>query len=337
MIITSENTSLHAPTYGWNYGHAGPYMDRRERVERILREVRDRGYGELIKEAGSHGLGPIRAVHDIKVIEFLQDCRSLGEDEGVYPYVFPYEPEFASPRTDLKQAGYYCFDVGTVVRRDTFVSAASAVDTAVQGAKFLLEEKAGQVFALCRPPGHHADRYVYGGLCFFNNAAAAARLLSDCGRVAILDLDFHHGNGTQGIFYRDPHVFYVSIHGDPKRHFPFFCGHADETGADLGEGTNLNVPLKPGTGFEEYHGHVNRAMSRIARFAPTYLVISMGFDTLVKDPLGDFELSYESFYTLGSLVRDAGYPALACMEGGYDLDSLGTTAVNFIEGLLDLR
>ncbi len=336
MIITSEKTTLHAPTHGWDYGHAGPYMDRRERVDAILSEVRSRGYDDLVREARTHGLGPIRAVHTVELIDHLRACRTLDEDQGVYPYVFPYHPEFSTARTDLKQAGYYSFDVGTVVRKDTFVSAVASVDTAVTGAEELLDERAQQVFAISRPPGHHADRAVYGGLCFFNNAAAAARVLSDYDRVAILDLDFHHGNGTQGIFYHDPHVLYVSIHGDPERHFPFFCGHPDETGADLGEGANLNIPLAPGTDFEQYHAHLNRAFSRIGRFAPRFLVVSIGFDTFVKDPLGDFRLPADSFRSLGREIRQTGYRVLACLEGGYDIDDLGSTAADFIEGLLDL-
>ncbi len=218
-------------------------------MEVILDEVRKRGYGELIRQAHSHGPGPVRAVHDPKLIDSIQACGHLKDGQQVYPYVFPYDCSFTSPRTNLTLAGYYSFDVGTVFCKNTYTSAVAATDIAVEAAKSILDERSSAVFALCRPPGHHADRSVYGGLCFFNNAAIAARKLSDHGRAAILDLDFHHGNGSQGIFYNDPHVLYVSIHGDPKRHFPFICGHADEIGAGLGEGGESEYPAGTGRGF----------------------------------------------------------------------------------------
>jgi acetoin utilization deacetylase AcuC-like enzyme len=312
-------------------------MDSPERVRAIIAELQSRGYGKHIHPVPRYGIEPVRRVHDSRLIGFLSSCSSLGPDRFVYPYVFPYAPEFSSDRTDLTMAGYYCFDVGTVVTQDTFTAACAAADIAVHGAYELIRNNTGQVCGLTRPPGHHADRHVYGGLCFFNNAAIAARQLSDHGRTAVLDLDLHHGNGTQGIFYRDPEVLYVSIHASPEKHFPFFCGHADETGAGDGEGANMNMPLDAGTDFPGYMLYVKRAFSWIQEFSPEFLVVSMGFDTFARAPLGDFHLPAEGFFRLGRDIRRTGYPILACLEGGYDAVHLGIPAADFIEGLLDLR
>lgn len=333
MIIHKEETRLHAPAFGPDHGTAGTYMDSHERVERILGALREAGFQEYLANPRDFGMEGIEAVHDRRLIQHIRSSEELESDQTVYPYVFPYRSDFCSPDTDLHQAGYYCFDVGTVMQRGTFPAAKAAADTALEGAELILEGRVHQVFALSRPPGHHADREFYGGLCFFNNAAVAARRLSRKGPAAILDLDFHHGNGSQGIFYYDPDVLYVSIHGDPRRHFPFLSGHSREVGAGPGEGLTVNYPLPPGVDLDRYRSYLARALERIRDFGPHALVVSLGFDTHREDILGDAVFRSEDFRALAEDLRATGYPLLVCLEGGYHLDSIGINASHFVHGL----
>lgn len=333
MIVYKDEIRRHAPATGPDHGKAGKYMDSVERVEKIVSALEEAGFGPLMTEPREFGMEAVEAVHDARLIRHIRSSEELEPGEAVYPYVFPYRSDFCSPRTDLHEAGYYCFDVGTVMQRGTFPAAKAAADSALEGAEVLLEGEKDRVFALSRPPGHHADREFYGGMCFFNNAAIAARRLSREGPVAVLDLDFHHGNGTQGIFYRDPEVLYVSIHGDPARHFPFLSGHPDERGEGAGEGFNRNLPLPPETDLEAYRVYLDRALERIGEFGPHALVVSLGFDTHRGDILGDALFESRDFQYLAGDLRGLDWPLLVCLEGGYDLETIGSNAVHFARGL----
>jgi acetoin utilization deacetylase AcuC-like enzyme len=189
-------------------------------------------------------------------------------------------------------------------------------------------------FALCRPPGHHAAQDMFGGYCFLNNAAIAAQAFRDAGaaRVAVLDVDFHHGNGTQDIFYDRDDVLFVSLHGDPMAAFPHFLGHAGETGMGAGVGFNLNLPMPAGTAFDAWRAALQTGLQRIADFKADALVISLGVDTFEKDPISFFRLQSPDFRTLGADIADAGLPTLFVMEGGYAIDEIGVNAVNVLEG-----
>ncbi len=333
MIIHHKETRLHSPPCGWNYGHCGKYMDDPQRIIRILNALKVEGLDELLVSPREFDLEPVRAVHSPELIRFIRSSESLSESQAVYPYVFPYNQDMCSPRTDLHEAVYYCFDVGTVITRETFRAAKAAADTAMEGACLIAEQTEPWAFALSRPPGHHADHDFFGGLCFFNNAAIAARFLSQKGRTALLDLDFHHGNGSQGIFYRDPEVLYISIHGDPAHHFPFMTGHPDETGLGPGKGFNHNFPLPSDTDLNGYRRVLDRALQIIQDEGALYLVVSMGFDTHHTDMLSDACFDTDDYHTLARDLRAAGLPLLVCLEGGYDLDALGENAVQFIQGL----
>lgn len=335
MIIHKHGTVLHAPPYGWDHGRGDTYMDRPERVERILSALKQDGLARLMVPAEDCDMQVIEAVHSPELIRYIRSSDNLPEGKAVYPYVFPYRKDMCSPDTDLHEAGYYCFDVGTVMTRETFRSAKAAADTAMKGARSILDGKTDWAFAVSRPPGHHADRDFYGGLCFFNNAAIAARFLSGHGPTALLDLDFHHGNGSQGIFYDDAEVLYVSIHGDPRHHFPFMTGHAHETGSGPGEGFTQNYPLPSGVDLAQYRAYLDRAFRRIQAFAPEFLVVSVGFDAHHTDILSDANFKTEDYYVLGKTVRETGYPLLACLEGGYDVEALGRNVSRFIQGLMD--
>ena len=335
MIIYHKNSLCHSPAYGWDHGKGDTYMDRQERLPRILESLERAGLDELIISTREFDMKAIKAVHSTSLIALIRSSENLEENKAVYPYVFPYRSDMCSPRTDLHEAGYYCFDVGTVMHKGTFPAAKAASDTALEGAVRILNKETEWAFALSRPPGHHADRDFYGGLCFFNNAAIAARYLAAHGPTAILDLDFHHGNGTQGIFYHDADVLYVSIHGDPHHHFPFMTGHRDEIGAGPGEGYNLNYPLPAGIGLSAYLDYLHQAVNEIKTYKPEFLVVSMGFDAHQADILSDACFTSVDYRSLAQEIRALSYPTLFCLEGGYDLDSLGANVVNFIHGLMD--
>jgi acetoin utilization deacetylase AcuC-like enzyme len=248
--------------------------------------------------------------------------------------------------------GYYCFDMSAPIVAGTYRAARAAADAGLTGAALLLEGQRA-VYALCRPPGHHAGSDLYGGYCFLNNAAIAAEYLlrsttdhrppttdqaetSVVGRqssvVAILDIDYHHGNGTQQIFYACDDVLFVSIHADPAREYPYFAGYADERGAGDGLGYNLNIPLEAGVADERYFAALDEALAAIRAFTPRFLVVSAGLDTFGGDPLGDFALTAAAYPQIGRRIAALGLPTLIVQEGGYAIDELGENVVGLLRG-----
>jgi len=192
------------------------------------------------------------------------------------------------------------------------------------------------VYTLCRPPGHHAGPDFFGGYCYLNNAAIAARALhDDRDRVAILDIDYHHGNGTQAVFYAEPDVWYGSLHVDPDTDYPFFAGYTDEVGIGAGEGTNWNVPLAPGTSQARYLSALDALLARLIAFDPRWLVVSAGFDTYIDDPVGTFQLTSAGFNEIGQRIRMLDLPTLVVQEGGYCVPDLGRIVVSFLRGLVN--
>ena len=227
--------------------------------------------------------------------------------------------------------GYYAMAAETSISGGTWEAVRASADVALTAADHVLGG-ARSAFALCRPPGHHAASDLFGGYCFVNNAAIAAQKARDAGveRVAILDVDFHHGNGTQAIFYDRSDVLFASIHGDPKDAFPYFLGFDDETGRGDGEDSNLNVPLPPGTPYAAYEQGLNRALEKIAHYDPGLLVISLGVDTFAEDPISFFKLQSDDFAKLGARIETLGLPTLFVMEGGYAVAEIGVNAVNVL-------
>jgi acetoin utilization deacetylase AcuC-like enzyme len=194
---------------------------------------------------------------------------------------------------------------------------------------------ASSVFSLCRPPGHHAGRDYYGGYCFLNSAAIAAQAWIDRtgSRCAILDVDYHHGNGTQDIFYERDDVFFASLHADPAFAYPFFSGYAEESGSGRGLGANLNMPLPLGTRWETFSAALTRALVTAQRFSPAALIVSLGVDTYKDDPISGFSLETADFIRMAETIRDAGLPTLVVLEGGYNLKKIGENVVAFLQGL----
>jgi acetoin utilization deacetylase AcuC-like enzyme len=312
-------------------------FEKPSRAETVLRVVRESGLGE-ISPPEAFSLEPVLAVHEADYIAFLetawQEWRDAGYAGEVIASVWPARRmQFRAPRFIDGKVGYYAMAAETSISEGTWAAALSSKDVALTGAKALLEGERG-VFSLCRPPGHHAALDMYGGYCFLNNAAIAAQYLRDHGaeRVAILDIDFHHGNGTQDIFYARDDVLFCSLHGDPEDAFPHFLGYADEAGSGLGTGYNRNYPMPPGTPFAQWREALADALDRVGEFSPQYVVVSLGVDAFENDPLSFFKLTSPDFLTTGQMIGALDIPTLFVMEGGYDVDEVGVNVVNVLKG-----
>ena len=324
LLVTPHHSLHHVKERG--------YVERPVRVERIVSALGALP-GVETAEVREFGDEPILAVHDADFVRYLElVCPKLDEGEALYPYVFPIRLRDRKPVDAEVQAGYYCIDTFTPLTRNALVAAKAAVNCAMTGAA-LIREGEPLVYALCRPPGHHAERYVYGGFCYFNNAAVAAHALSARGRVAVLDIDFHHGNGTQQIFYERSDVLTVSIHGDPAYAYPYFAGFDDERGAGDGEGYNRNFPLPENIGDEDYLAVLAQALELVRVFAPTALVLSVGLDIAKGDPTGAWSITAEGFERIGAAIAALGLPTLAVQEGGYDTRVIGRNARALMSGL----
>jgi acetoin utilization deacetylase AcuC-like enzyme len=280
--------------------------------------------------------------HDEQFVEFLRnawaDWVAAGNRGEAIPDCWPAR-RMAQRRPNgiAGRLGYYAMAGETSISAGTWEAASAAVDVALSGASGL-RDGARAAFALCRPPGHHAARDLFGGYCFLNNAAIAAQFLRDHGaeRVAVLDVDFHHGNGTQDIFYSRSDVLYVSLHGDPSEAFPYFSGFADEAGADAGEGYNINFPLPRATGFGLWQQTLATALASIRRYSPDALVVSLGVDTFVRDPISFFRLESSDFSTYGGMIGACRIPTLFVFEGGYAVADVGVNVVNVLAGFEDV-
>ncbi|MDY0165812.1 MAG: histone deacetylase family protein [Thermoguttaceae bacterium] len=276
----------------------------------------------------------IHRVHDPAFVGYLRRvCAGVGQGRAVYPYVFPIR-NFARPPKELSvRAGYYCIDTFTPLNANAYLAARRAVDCTLTAADALL---AGRrvAYALVRPPGHHAERRCFGGFCYFNNAAIAAQYLTSVGKVAMLDVDYHHGNGQQDIFYRRDDVLTVSIHASPNVAYPYFSGFDDERGEGPGEGFNRNFPLPEHQDGPAYQKALAKALRVVAEFNPSVLVLAFGLDTARSDPTGTWNLSAKDFQANGRIIAGLGLPTLVVQEGGYRTRTLGVNARHFFEGLL---
>jgi len=308
------------------------YVERPARIKALREAVQGLGlFDELRLTHFSEE--PIRAVHDADFVSFLKAvCEKLNTDRPIYPYVFPIRRPERRPKDLPIRAGYYCIDTFTPLDRNAYRAARSAVDVALSGTDAILNGRR-VAYALCRPPGHHAERRVFGGFCYFNNAAAAAHRLSAEGKVAVLDVDFHHGNGTQDIFYRRSDVLTISIHGHPNFAYPYFSGFADETGEGQGRGFNRNFPLPEDVTDDVYMATLDKALALIVRFDPAFLVVSLGFDQMKGDPTGSFPLTVKSIGQIGKRIGALDLPTLIVQEGGYSLRNLRRGASAFFRNL----
>jgi acetoin utilization deacetylase AcuC-like enzyme/GNAT superfamily N-acetyltransferase len=273
------------------------------------------------------------AVHDAEFVNYLRRaCREIEEKKSLYPYIFPIRNKTRPPHEPSVLSGYYCIDTFTPINRNAYPAARRGVDCALTAARQLLEGRR-ITYALVRPPGHHAERRTFGGFCYFNNNAIAAEYLTAYGRVAILDIDYHHGNGQQDIFYHRRDILTVSIHGHPDFAYPYFSGFKEECGEGEGEGFNLNLPLPEAVDGAAYRRALEKALRRIVDFKPAFLVVALGLDPAKGDPTGTWSLNAKDFEANGRLIGELGLPTLVIQEGGYRTRSLGTNALNFFKGL----
>ncbi|MCL4353180.1 histone deacetylase family protein [Patescibacteria group bacterium] len=312
-IIYSKRHREHNPPYEIYDGLLEPYAEKAERIESVAETLRTGGLGRFYNPS-IFPISHINNVHQKQYVSFLQKrSNKLRQDEVLYP-------------------SYFIIDTYTPIVRKTYMAAKTAVDVALTGARYVLRgEKV--VYSLCRPPGHHAEYKTMGGYCYFNNAAIAADYLSRKGRAVILDIDFHHGNGTQSIFYNRSDVLYISIHADPHEKFPYISGFANERGSGEGLGFNKNYPLPLGITDKQYFLTLRKALKDINDFNPKFLIVSAGFDTYEKDPIGGFKLTIPFYETIGREIASLQIPTLIIQEGGYHIEDLGKIALSFLRGI----
>lgn len=334
LTVFDQRQMLHAPARELHNGDWAPYNETPARAANILAALPD------WVPAADFGIKPIAAVHDESYLTFLASAyanwRAAGRTGDAIPYTFPIvgRRELNLVRIDAR-LGRFSYDAGTPIAEHSWTAAYWSAQTALTALDRMVAQSLPAAFALCRPPGHHAGRDYLGGYCFLNNAAIAAveARRRGLGPVAILDIDYHHGNGTQDIFYDDPAMFFASIHADPSTDYPFYWGHADEAGRGSAVGSTLNLPLPRGTTAGTFLATLERALRIIVERETRFIVLSFGADTFVGDPISHFELKRDDFAQVGQLLGATALPILVVMEGGYATDHLGSNVAALIGGL----
>jgi acetoin utilization deacetylase AcuC-like enzyme len=331
----AEEQKRHDPKAFLSSGAAQPNPEKPERADRLLAGAISAGC--TIERPRNHGLGPVSAVHTPEYLDFLEHIytrwqRIDGASAEVIPNIHPIARNGSYPASAVGQAGYHMADTACPISGETWQSALWSAWSAVDAAEAIMSG-APAAYALCRPPGHHAFADVAGGFCFINNSAVAAQvLLKQAARVAILDVDLHHGNGTQGIFYARPDVLTVSLHADPVRFYPFFWGHADERGEGPGLGYNFNLPLPRKSADAAFLEALEAAFQRIRAFSPDTLVVALGLDAFEGDPFGGLSVTTQGFSRVGEAIAKLGLPTVIVQEGGYLCDELGDNLTAFLTG-----
>ncbi|HTV69707.1 MAG TPA: histone deacetylase family protein [Rhizobiaceae bacterium] len=315
-----------------------PAFEKPSRAEIIKARVESEKLGDIIGPE-EHDLSWAKKVHRADYIDFLPTIYDRWEAEGrsgtAMPMTWPTRGLRADvpPRSIEALLGFYSFDSGATFVKGTWEAIKSSYDVALTGAALV---KAGEraAFALCRPPGHHAGDHFMGGYCYINNAAVAAHWFRENGakKVSILDVDYHHGNGTQQIFYARADVQVINLHGDPMVEYPYFLGHADETGAGAGAGFNHNFPMPFGTPWDEWNAALDDGCKKLAAYGPDVVIVSLGVDTFERDPISKFKLVSADYPKIGKRIAALGLPTLFVMEGGYAVDEIGVNAVGVLTG-----
>jgi len=340
LTVYTDDHHLHDPKAEFIQGGMVPSFEMPKRADYVISRLRETKLGEIIApERQSRRI--LEQVHSPDLLSFLEGAHgawveAYGKGDAM-PNTWPARGmRQIMPDKIGAKVGYYCFDSSTSITAGTWRAALSATEVALTAAGHV-SAGARSAFALCRPPGHHAGKDYYGGYCFLNNAAIAAQSFIDrgAGRVAVLDVDYHHGNGTQAIFYDRDDVFFLSLHSDPKWDFPYFLGFADEVGEDKGEGFNANYPMPWGTAWDRYVEALRDAIARIRRYAPEVIVVSLGVDTFKEDPISQFKLEMADYPKIGAMIAELGRPTLFVMEGGYAVEEIGINAVGVLTGFED--
>ena len=342
-VFASPSQRLHDPKRELESSGFQVPFENPQRAEVILAALRAAG-GFDIAEPAEWGTAPIEAVHDPGLVRFLATAwadyqRDQGPTHDVVPDVFAMGRlregmgPLTEPVTTSARLGWWCFETTTPITEGTYPAARSAVDVALSAADAVVAGERA-VYGLCRPPGHHAARGLYDGYCFFNNAGVAAHHIATTtgSRVAVLDVDYHHGNGTQQLFYARDDVAFLSLHGDPVRAYPYHTGFADETGSGRGSGSTVNVPLAAGVDDDTYLAELGRALDALDAFDPAVVVVSLGVDTYKDDPICDLAITTDGFERCGAAVAARGHPLVILQEGGYADAALGANVVSWLTG-----
>ena len=315
QVFYSSIQAFHDPISEIYHGKLAPYAEKATRTKAII-DALTRDANFIISEPTPFADTHILEVHTPEYIDYIdQRSKELTLKDTLYPSNF-------------------IMDTYTPIVSTTYQSARASVNTALSGAQAIIDGERS-VYSLCRPPGHHADRNHSGGYCYFNNTAIAAQYLSSRGNVAILDIDFHHGNGTQNIFYERSDVLYVSLHADPSLAFPYSSGFEREVGIASGIGYTKNYPLDVATDDETYLKVLRLALDTIKRFAPKYLLVSAGFDTHQEDPIAGLKLTRGVYSKIAGSIRQLNAPTLIIQEGGYNIETLGALCQTFLKGFID--
>jgi acetoin utilization deacetylase AcuC-like enzyme len=331
-LFFSPRQLAHAPAVELHNGAFEPFAEHAGRVHAMLEAL------GATEEPEDQGEEPLLRVHPRHYLDFLKgawaEWREAGRPGDAAGYVWPVvrRRRLALDRIDAKLGLYSC-DASTPIAEGTWESAHWSAQTALAALDSVLAGDRS-AFALCRPPGHHCGADYTGGYCYLNSAAIAAEAAIAAGRrhVAILDIDYHHGNGTQDIFWERGDVLFVSIHADPATDYPFYWGHADETGGGAGEGATLNLPLPRGTTLAQFEPALATALDRIAAFAPDLLICSYGADTYAGDPISFFRIETDDYPLIARRIAGLGVPTMIAMEGGYAVDRLGANVAGFLSG-----
>ncbi|MFT3953610.1 MAG: histone deacetylase family protein [Piscinibacter sp.] len=349
LIVHNPDHARHAGRHEMFRGRLVPCHEVPQRLDHVLAEVTRRGLGPLAApndlQAGADPAfeAVLARIHAARYLRFLERAWDewLALDPAnaaldALPSVWPVRGFRADVEPDnfAARMGLYSFDAGTPLTAGSWAAARAGAQAAVLAARAVANGSFRSAFALTRPPGHHAGAEFFGGYCFLNNAALAAQTLRDGGfeRVAVLDVDYHHGNGTQSIFEQRADVLTVSIHGDPRTEYPFYLGHADERGAGAGEGFNLNLPLPRGTGFARWREALQQALAAVRGFGAQALVVPLGVDTFEGDPISGFTLKSADYLTMGADLAALALPTVFTFEGGYAVAEVGINAANVLEG-----
>jgi len=331
-VVYHPSDRGYRPRHSFFYGRFAPYPEVPERIGSILAALKgDRRF--TIEEPQPLAVETLQQVHDPGYLQVLESvCGRLKEGEEFFPGVIQKAPLLLRSRYERVRAGYYTLDSSTPLLAPSWNAALGAAAVA-QSCATALAGGEKLIYGLARPPGHHAGRAFWAGYCLINHAALAAEQLARLGKVAVLDMDYHHGNGTQDIFYERDDVLYVSLHCRPEEAYPYLAGAAEELGAGKGRGFNRNLPLPSGTTWADYAPALEEALEAVHSFHPQSLVVSLGLDGLEGDPIGSFRLHGDDFRSIGARIRDLARPTAVIQEGGYLIPELGNAVVRFFEGM----
>jgi acetoin utilization deacetylase AcuC-like enzyme len=325
---------LFKPRYEWAFGERIDHPETTARAESIVAALEAADDRFSLRQPAVGPAGMLSHQHSGNLLTLYRTASTLADGETFYPTVFPKRDQVAADPTKITHAGAFCFDAGTPLNNRTWEAAEWSATCAHQAAHALKAERRSLTYALSRPPGHHATGKAFGGYCYLNNAAVAVRALRRGARVAVLDIDVHHGNGTQSMFWSDSRVLVVSVHEHPDTCFPYFAGYPTETGGGSAVGMNLNVTEEAGCDGKRYLELLDvHALPALRSFAPDYLVLSAGLDTYELDPVGHFDLTTDDLRAVGERIGRLGIPTVAVQEGGYHAAHLGLNAVALLDGL----